>query len=267
MPRARPALDLRHAARPDDAAAPTIRRAPARRARRRGRCSSRCSPRSRRRSASRCRSRRCRSPSSRWSCSSAPPCSGARLGMTSQLLYLALGLAGLPVFARVAAPAAGRGAPARPDRRLPDELSVRGLRRRLARRARLRSPLPHRGPRDGRRPRGRLRVRRRCGSRSSCGRRAASRRALAAGFAPFVVADVLKVCPRRRRDARPLVADRTARALIAAQPSSEHQQILKRRHGPRARCSCRPAAVAVRDHRSRDRRARRARVRARRRPW
>ena len=56
---------------------------------------------------------------------------GARLGAASQVLYLALGIAGLPVFAASPVLAAGRGASARPDRRLPDELSACGVRGRL----------------------------------------------------------------------------------------------------------------------------------------
>src|SRR5712692_10022547 len=48
----------------------------------------------------------------------------------------------------VAHAAGRRGPPARADRRIPRELSARGLHDRLARGARIRSPLPHGGPGD-----------------------------------------------------------------------------------------------------------------------
>ena len=85
---------------------------------------------------------------------------GSRLGMASQVLYLLAGIAGLPVFAASPRAAAGSRPAARPDRRLPHELSVRRVRRRLARRTQLRSPLPDVRPRDGLRPRRHFRLRR-----------------------------------------------------------------------------------------------------------
>ena len=57
--------------------------------------------------------------------------------------------------------ASARGAAASgPDRRLSDVVSNRGVRDRISRRARLRSPLFHIGPRHAGRPGGRLRMRR-----------------------------------------------------------------------------------------------------------
>ena len=84
---------------------------------------------------------------------------GARLGATSQALYLLVGLAGLPVFA--ASPVLPQGA-ARligPDGRLPGQLSAGGVRRRLARRAALRSAVSHVARGDGRGAGGDLRRR------------------------------------------------------------------------------------------------------------
>ena len=120
---------------------------------------------------------------------------GSRLGMSSQVLYLLAGLAGLPVFAASPMLPQGLAAPARSDRRLPDELSVRRVRHRLARRARLRSPLSHVSPRDGRRPRASSSRAASPGSR--CSRappRRVSRPRSRTGLYPFIPADIVKIC-------------------------------------------------------------------------
>ena len=102
---------------------------------------------------------------------------------------------GLSGLCRIAGAAPGHLPAARPDRRIPHELSVRGVRRRRPRRARLRSPLPDVGARDGR------------GSRRDL-RRAASLwlawfarpahagldAALRTGLYPFLPADIVKIC-------------------------------------------------------------------------
>ena len=56
---------------------------------------------------------------------------GSRLGMASQILYLALGIAGLPLFAASPLLPQGAAQAARSHRRLPDELSARGVRHRM----------------------------------------------------------------------------------------------------------------------------------------
>ncbi len=114
---------------------------------------------------------------------------GSRLGALSQILYLTLGIAGLPVFAYAPELPQGLGATARPVGRLPDGVSDRGICHRQARRTRLRSPLFDLDPRDGRGPLDHLRGRRVVD-------RAASRvceTALATGLYPFIVVDVIKI--------------------------------------------------------------------------
>ena len=91
----------------------------------------------------RCRSPRCRSRSRRWSCCSPARRSGRGSGALAQVLYLAAGTAGLPVFAPSVDAAARRRALARPDGRLSPGVSGGGVRHRLARRARLGSALSH----------------------------------------------------------------------------------------------------------------------------
>ncbi len=83
---------------------------------------------------------------------------GSRLGLASQLALPRGRHRGPPGVRCLAPAAAGRRAPARADRRIPDELPGRRVRRRLACRARLRSPLPDLGPLDGRRAHRHLRI-------------------------------------------------------------------------------------------------------------
>ena len=85
---------------------------------------------------------------------------GSRLGMASQVIYLLAGIAGLPVFAASAVLPQGFLRLLGPTGGYLMSLSVRRVRCRVARRARLRSPISHLGRRDGRRPGAHLRVRR-----------------------------------------------------------------------------------------------------------
>ena len=77
---------------------------------------------------------------------------GSRLGMAAQVLYLLAGIVRASRLRRLAGAAAGAAAPARTDRRIPAQLSVRRVPDRLSRRARLRSPLLDLRARDGGRP-------------------------------------------------------------------------------------------------------------------
>ena len=224
-------------------------------------CSSRCSPPSRRRSAFRCRSRRCRSRFSRWSCSSAGPRSARVSAMASQVLYLALGLAGLPVFA--ASPVLPQGA----ARLLgptggylmsyPLAAFVTGCSPSAASIAATLTV----GPRDG------VRASRSSSPaasswlaltfcrRAACGRRRSRRASIRSSLA-----DLVEAVPRRRRDASalaltgPALARRPRRRRGRAR-AAEHQQVHERRdllarhqlEALRLRALC--------DHRIADRRA------------
>ena len=119
--------------------------------------------------------------------------------LASQILYLALGIAGLPVFA--ASPLLPQGA-ARllgPTGGYLMSYPLAAFVAGCARRARVRSPLSHRGPRDGLRARGRFSPAASSGSRSRPRPARGFSAALAAGFFPFIVADLLKLLRRRRR--------------------------------------------------------------------
>ena len=98
---------------------------------------------------------------------------GPRLGMASQILYLALGIAGLPVFA--ASPVLPQGA-ARllgPTGGYLMAYPFAAFAAGWLARARIRSPLPHRRRLDGVRPRDRVRRRRALADDRVAGRRSA----------------------------------------------------------------------------------------------
>ncbi len=170
---------------------------------------------------------------------------GSRLGMTSQMLYLALGIAGLPVFA--ASPVLPQGAarllgptggyltePIRSPRSSPGWLAERGFDRRY-----LTSVVAMAcGPRGG------LRRRRVAGSRVVVQPSRGFAGALAAGFTPFIVADLLKLLVAAGCDAGALVAyGRTC--------ASEHQQVTETAGTSSRAISCSPAAARRLDHRLR----------------
>ena len=126
---------------------------------------------------------------------------GPRLGACSQLLYLAAGIAGLPVFAasltlpqggaRLLGPTGGYLMAYPVAAFLAGWLASRGFDRRYL----------DRRSRDARRPRRHLHRR----SAVACAvRRRLPGRAAAAGFYPFVLPDILKVCVAATRASGPL---------------------------------------------------------------
>ena len=119
---------------------------------------------------------------------------GSRLGMASQVLYLLAGIAGLPVFAACAVLPQGFLRLLGPTGGYLMTYPLGRVPRRLARRARVRSPLPDVGRRDGRRPGAHLRVRRHL-ARVLRRSRAASacRRRCELGLYPFLGVDILKI--------------------------------------------------------------------------
>ena len=108
---------------------------------------------------------RCRSRCSRWSCCSAARCSAPRLGAASQVLYLAAGIAGLPVFAASAVLPQGPARLLGPTGGYLMSYPLAAFVERLAGGARLRPPLPDLGRLDDGGPRGGLRRRRRLARR------------------------------------------------------------------------------------------------------